>query len=376
MSAHSKIVGGSTAKRVMNCPGSVALVATVPPAPSSKYADEGTLLHDVICKVLDQDAAPETFLGLSYGSATLTEDLIERKIMPALAALDEIDANRDMDFLTEVQVGFGSLIPDVFGSVDVIGRLGDRAVILDWKFGDGVMVSPEENEQLLFYAAAARNSKATQWAFEGVTDVELIIVQPPSMRRWMTTVDRVRQFEFDLAAAVRLAQTPGAPMASGEHCRWCPAKPVCPLMTGAVDRALKTQLTAVDADQMGEWLTRADLIEQWVSDLRALAAQMLEAGVQVPGWKMVPKRALRQWVSEADASAALSDAGLDRADIFVEKIVSPAQAEKLLKQKKQVLPDGLTVAVSSGNTLAPESDPRPSALQIGRQLTAALSKMI
>ena len=44
MTAHSRIVGGSTAKRVMNCPGSVALVATVPPSPPSKYADEGTLL--------------------------------------------------------------------------------------------------------------------------------------------------------------------------------------------------------------------------------------------------------------------------------------------------------------------------------------------
>ena len=42
---HSKVVGGSTAKRVIHCPGSVALVAKMPPQPSSKYAEEGTLLH-------------------------------------------------------------------------------------------------------------------------------------------------------------------------------------------------------------------------------------------------------------------------------------------------------------------------------------------
>ena len=42
---HSKVVGGSTAKRVINCPGSVALVAKMPPQASSKYADEGTMLH-------------------------------------------------------------------------------------------------------------------------------------------------------------------------------------------------------------------------------------------------------------------------------------------------------------------------------------------
>jgi hypothetical protein len=42
--SHSTIVGGSTASRVINCPGSVALVAKMPPRPSSSYADEGTLL--------------------------------------------------------------------------------------------------------------------------------------------------------------------------------------------------------------------------------------------------------------------------------------------------------------------------------------------
>ena len=57
------------------------------------------------------------------------------------------------------------------------------------------MVSPEENEQLLFYAAAARRTPETAWAFIDATEVELIIVQPPYVKRWTTTVERVRQFE-------------------------------------------------------------------------------------------------------------------------------------------------------------------------------------
>jgi hypothetical protein len=40
------------------------------------------------------------------------------------------------------------------------------------------------------------------------------------------------------------------------------------------------------------------------------------------------------------------------------------------------LPDGLTVAISSGNTIAPESDPRPAVVLIGQQLNAALSKLM
>ena len=59
MAQHSSIVGGSTAKRVMACPGSVKLVQQMPPKPSSKYADEGTLLHNVIAEILTTDRTPE-----------------------------------------------------------------------------------------------------------------------------------------------------------------------------------------------------------------------------------------------------------------------------------------------------------------------------
>jgi hypothetical protein len=49
---HSSIVGGSTAKRVISCPGSVKLVQKMPPQPSNKYADEGSMLHEAISTIL------------------------------------------------------------------------------------------------------------------------------------------------------------------------------------------------------------------------------------------------------------------------------------------------------------------------------------
>ena len=58
------------------------------------------------------------------------------------------------------------------------------------------------------------------------------------------------------------------------------------------------------------------------------------------------------------------------------KLLSPAQMEKVLKKRKLSMPADLIVAISSGNTLAPEDDPRPAALQIGRQLSAALGKIV
>ena len=374
MANHSKVVGGSTAKRVIGCPGSVALCATMPPKPSSKYADEGTLLHDAIAQVLDKDVKPESLLGMTYQDQVLTQELIDNKLHVALDLLGQVDPNLEMEYAVETEVGFGDFLPDVFGSCDLLGRIGNRAIVLDWKFGDGVAVGVEENEQLLFYAAAAMRTPSVSWVFDGATEIECVIIQPPMIRRWVTTVERVKQFELTLLQAVKASQKKDAPIAVGEHCRWCSAKPVCPKMTGAVDRALDTQLENIDANKIGAYLANCDLLEQWITDLRALAHQILEADKPVPGWKLVNKRATRQWANEDVADDVLSKV-IPKDELYVAKMISPAQAEKVLKKLGQQLPDDLVVAVSSGSTLAREDDPRPAVVQIGKQLTAALSKI-
>ncbi len=372
---HSNIVGGSTAKRVMNCPGSVALVQKMPPQPSNKYADEGTLLHNVIAEIVMTDKHPEEFLHTKYNDQILTLDLIDNKLVPALAALDVIDPNKEMEIEAETRVGFGDLLPDVFGSTDLIGRIGKRAVVLDWKFGDGVAVEVEENPQLMFYAAAAMRTEETKWAFKDVEEIEMVIVQPPQVKRWVTTPARIAQFEKDLVRAVKLAQQPNAELKIGDHCRWCAAKPICPQMTGAVDRALKTQIDGLDAPTISAYLKNADMLEQWITDLRALALQMLDSGAKLPDYKLVAKRAIRQWTDEDKAKVALFAYGLTESEVMETSVISPAKAEKALKKRKLALPDDLVVAISSGNTLASVDDPRPEVLQIGKQLTAALSKL-
>jgi hypothetical protein len=371
---HSNIVGGSTAKRVINCPGSVALVAKMPPKPSSKYADEGTLLHNVIAEIVMEGHPLEHYLGTKYEDQTLTQELIDDKLKPALAALDQIDPNQEMEIEAETCVSFGDLLPGVFGSTDLIGRLGTRAVVLDWKFGDGVAVEVEENPQLMFYAAAAMRTPAAQWAFDGATEIEMVIVQPPAVKRWVTTPERIAAFELQLVQAVKASEKPNAKLEVGDHCRWCAAKPVCPQMTGAVDRALQTKLQAIDTQMLGSYLANADMLEQWITDLRALAFAMLESGTPVPGYKLVAKRATRSWTDETKAKAELLKS-LPESEVVEVSVISPAKAEKALKKRKIGLPDDLVVAISSGNTLASVDDPRPEVILLGKQLTAALSKL-
>ena len=372
---HSNIVGGSTAKRVINCPGSVALVQKMPPKPSSKYADEGTLLHNVMAELIMSEEPPDYYLGTRYEDQILTPELVEEKIWPALRALDIIDPEQKMEIEAETRVGFGDLLPGVFGSTDLIGRLGNRAVVLDWKFGDGVMVEVEENPQLMFYAAAAMRTPEARWAFDGVTEIEMVIVQPPEIRRWVTTPGRIAKFELELVQAVKQAEKPDAKLTVGDHCRWCAAKPICPKMTGAVDRALKVQLDNLDAPKISVYLKNADMLEDWIKDLRALALQMLESGAKLPEYKLVAKRAIRSWSDEEKAKVALFAYGLTESEVMETAVVSPAKAEKALKKRKLGLPEDLVVAISSGNTLASADDPRPEVMLLGKQLSAALSKL-
>ena len=354
---HSTIVGGSTAKRVIACPASIELVAKMPPKPSSKYADEGTLLHDAISQILDCKATPESVIGMTYEGITLTQELYDDKIAVALAALDEIDPGKQMEFAVESSVNFGDLLPGVFGSADLLGRIGKKAIVLDWKFGNGVAVEATENEQGMFYAAAAMRTPETQWVFENVEEIEIIIVQPPMVKRWVTTPKRIAEFEFDLIAAVNGKRTK---MQTGEHCRWCAAKPTCPKMTGAVDRALKTALVRLDADKVSEYLAQADQLESWIDSVRVLAYDMLENNVKVPGYKLVAKRGTRQWVNDEAPVKLLGDKA------YESKLISVAQAEKIIGKKN--FPSDVAVSVSSGSTLAAESDPRPAVINLGAQL--------
>jgi hypothetical protein len=98
---HSSIVGGSTAKRVINCPGSVKLVQQMPPKPSSEHADRGTLLHEVIAELLEFDKPPQQCIGATYKDQVLTQELLDEKIIPALAALDVVDPDKTMDYMVE-----------------------------------------------------------------------------------------------------------------------------------------------------------------------------------------------------------------------------------------------------------------------------------
>jgi hypothetical protein len=374
---HSNIVGGSTAKRVINCPASVNLVNKVPPKGSSDYANEGTMLHAAIADYWEKGFKPETYIGFEHSGVTLDEDLYGRKFLPAIKAIDELDPTDRMEYAVETLVSFNGEpeLEGVFGSTDFLGRIGNCAYVIDFKFGDGVYVEAEENPQLLFYAAAAMRTPKVEWVFEGVTHIMMVIVQPRfGVSTWETSPKRVQLFERDLIAAVKKAKRPDAEFCRGDWCKWCAAKPVCPLMTGAADRAMKAKIDALDKAQIAKYLEDAEYLDGWVKSLQELAETIIKSGGNVEGWKLVEKRATKKWADELDAEEYLSR-HLEETEYLTTKIITPTQATKLLEKQGVELAEEFLSKKEGGLTLAKDSDKRPSVITAQTRLATALSKL-
>lgn len=205
-------LGGSVAKRTLNCPGWRALVpkdyADVP----SEYAQEGTRLHDIIARLAGVWPADR-------------EPCDEPKVIEALAAYDARWpwAYREQT-LVEQQVALP--IEGAFGTADAVVVYPERLVVCDWKFGDGVPVEALDNDQLLFYAAGV----LATWPELRRPTLELAIMQPGrgGLKLWLVSDARVDAWLEDYTAA--LEQTH---LERGDWCRWCPVDAAgrCPAPT-------------------------------------------------------------------------------------------------------------------------------------------------
>jgi hypothetical protein len=351
IAAHSSVVGGSSAGRVLACPGSIPLVQSVPAPPSSPYAEEGTALHEAMAHILLNDLRAYDVEGLRFNDHVISGEQVAECIVPCVMAFDEIVGNREVD--VEVSAPFPG-IPGAFGTADVVYYDDEDCLvgIIDWKFGGGVAVDATDNAQLKFYSCAAKAAARNR-----APRLRGTIVQPRHDYAETVTFEpaQLDAFATELLMAVRGREG----LHLGPHCRWCPAKAICPAQHSQL--AELGQLSDIAAD-LPRLLHLADRAEEAITEIRRLALEALEHGQSVPGWKLVAKRATRHWaVGQRTLSRRLNKLVGRKLDLVKpQELISPAQAEKLIKPHK--LPDGLTTSASSGNTMAPSTDPRPQVM--------------
>lgn len=393
---HSNVIGGSSAERRIFCPPSKRLESRMPPGEPSVAAQEGTACHSAIEFYLTSDQLPVStrpltvekdgfswrayddvggecaadewaemrslwdLVGLTFEGIEITEDLVERKLGPALDAFHELP-------LTEVIYEETMyLTPKVYGTADILGATEDPAlkIVGDWKFGRG-RVAAKESYQMAFYALGALTTpdKEVRRLFEGAERIMFAVIQPanapgPVLDTWITDVAWLERYRAVLFDALGKQDDLHAPPVPGRWCRWCRAKPACPAYFDMAEEAEKIDPVGLTETDLAYVLPLADRLEDWIAAVRRLADAQSREGVQIPGHKRVAKRPRRSWTNEYDAKTKLVQLGAK--DPYTRKLWSPAQAERTLGKK--VVQDKLSeliVSESSGTVLVPTSDPRP-----------------
>jgi hypothetical protein len=246
-------------------------------------------------------------------------------------------------------------------------------LVIDYKSGDGALIDAENNKQLLFYAALARRSPNLRDMFEGKKNaVVLAIIQPTDRREEVSNIHAVNiavleAFEQEVLTAIARVQSEPNTFSTGEHCRFCPALAICPAKQGVLDRSLRFDPTSANIQVLSAALEQVDDILDWCHAVKDLAHQQLEAGTTIPGWKLVAKRAMRKWIDpDALIQKLRRSKKLTMSEYLKTEVLSPAQLEKLCKQKLVNFDQFAQhmESVSSGTTLAREEDPRPAAITV------------
>lgn len=378
---HSNVMGGSTAAQRINCPGSYKLEKAMPEKGSSEFAERGSMLHAAmeLMVVADpiEDAELEKFcddlLGQTFGFDTdpINQELINTKIIPAWNAWNRVVKEYELDdWFIEQKLSYGDVVPGAFGTADILAIDKQRRLhILDWKFGDGVVVPAEGNMGLGFYAGAALydTDEEVQEMFEEITGVVLHIVQPRAgypdedpLHTWETTEEWVEDLVDMAAKAIELANSEKPPVKPGSWCRWCSAKATCPAQKNLAADALSNTPDTMDGVELGKLMAMADQLKPWIAHVYELAQEELEKGAAIPGYKLVNKRASRVYTDQEQVEKRLRGAKVPVGKSHTKKLLTPAQLQKQVPAKfyKKLEADGLVVMHSSGVTVVPETDKR------------------
>jgi hypothetical protein len=360
----------SSAKRWMSCAGSVALGRQYPRT-ASKYASEGTAAHTLASRALEYNRPASFFLGEQIEADGLVFVVDEDMAGHVQLYLDEIRSRvGDGQLLIEQRISFSETVglPGQFGTADaIILSADDRTLtVADLKYGMGVRVNAEENEQLMTYAVGVLESFAP--ILGDVEEVVILVIQPrlDHIDEWRCSLLRLRQHAAEMIDAVSAAGDAIACMDTGrgipnemfhpstDACMWCPAKADCRALEREVASAVFNDFKALDepsrvmvdapprvpgGERLGQLFGVLDLIEVWCKGVRAEVERQVMAGMEVIGpdgaaMKVVEgKRGNRSWTNEQEAEGLLVGLLSPEKAYVPRKIITPSAADKLLNKK-------------------------------------------
>lgn len=369
------ILGASSAHRWLNCTKSPRLEIQFPDSTSS-YAEEGTLAH-AICELKARKKFTEPMSTRSYNAAM-------KKLKANPHYQEEMQKHSDtyLDFLEEKALAFSAtpfialesrldyshIAPEGFGTGDAV-MIGDGIVqIVDFKYGQSPngRVQAEKNPQMMLYALGALHTYSIIYG-DSIHEARLAIVQPrlpDGISEWTVSVEELTAWGCEYAAPrAQLAYAGEGEFNPGEWCHFCKAKAQCRAraaqMLSLSEISSRPPELLSDAE-IGEALTQAEGLAQWVSALKDYALTACLDGKEIPGWKVVEGTSRRQWDDIDAAFADLMAGGVDEALLYERVPLTAPKAEKILGTALfESLAAPHVVKPAGKPTLATAADKRP-----------------
>lgn len=339
--------GGSSADKVLNCPGYLNAVKGLPESPPSDASVEGTAHHALNEHLLRSGQNAEDWVGKpwigeipeKWAKNVYTDDSVERFKVWLKAVYDYADP---LAFTTKMEerVVMSSIDASIFGSADLIAWSVEEKtlVVKDYKNGFHE-VSVTETPQLPFYAVAGVDTFGIPVRDDW--QVVLVIVQPSArvpISVYVTGGNRVPEWRGMFRAAFARAQRPDAPRVSGEHCGYCRAGGTCLARAEAKRLSVRKDFAAgaapqsLTVEQIANILRVKPEVDSWLDEVEKYALSEILAGKTIPGFQVVEGRlGNRKWKDENAAAEYLAKHLGEFA--YERKLISPTIAEKKLGDK-------------------------------------------
>ena len=360
--AHA-ILSASASDRWVHCPPSARLCETYEDK-GSDYAAEGSDAH-LVCETrlrqalgIPTDCSVE---NLKWYNEEM-EDCATGYVSYVLEQLQIAKQQcKDPAIFIEQRVDFSRWVPEGFGTADCIIISDGLLKICDYKHGQGVEVSAENNSQMMCYALGALELFGFIY---DVQDVSMTIYQPRRSNVSTFDISKADLYKWaneTLKPAADLAFAGKGEFLCGEWCGFCKAKNECRARAEAnldLARYDFKQPPLLTDEEIEDILSRVDDLVSWASDIKEYALQQAISGKEWHGWKLVEGRSNRKYTDEVAVTTVVSGAGFDP---YERKVLGITAMQKLLgKSRFEELLSDYIEKPQGKPTLVPESDKRPA----------------
>lgn len=357
MSTIHHVLGPSSLPRISKCIGSLYGPGR---GESSPAAREGTACHTLLEFCLSMGANPHDLIGMTDFDAEFPVTLemaeaVELFIDTVKAACDEFQIPHDQ-IKSEEKIVCDIIPNQLFGgTMDCQAAGGDTLIVADLKFGRKQVYA--DSLQLTAYSLLSLGK------LERVPDrVVQLLIQPrgnPQVSRYEVGQTELAEAwdivsnaaKFLLENPDRSSRLPKEYLAAGEHCLYCNQAEGCTAREAmAVElvtlgtfaspdegKLIAAPTQEIPTDVLVEWVNKSDVIKAFLDDAKRALVVRAAQGQEIPGKKLVPNYGHRKWVEEdlelMKKKIPKAKLGLTTKEIMVTKLATPAQVEKLLKEK-------------------------------------------